>query len=61
MNPHVDRPAEMPIKFASAIPQLICLLGNFFLNKSVFVAPAKSASSTTILGNSIPRLTNSSP
>ena len=45
-----ERPAAIPIMFDSAIPQSICLSGNFFLKTPVLVAAARSASSTTISG-----------
>ena len=52
--PQVERPAAIPIISASAIPQSICLSGNAFLNTAVFVAAARSASSTTTSGCSVP-------
>ena len=46
--PAVARPAATPNILFSAIPQSKNLSGNFFLNTTVFVASARSASRTTI-------------
>ena len=45
-----DSPAAMPIMLDSAMPQSICLSGNFFLKMPVLVAAARSASNTTKSG-----------
>ncbi len=48
--PVVASPAAIPIMLHSAMPQSICLSGYSFLNTPVFVAAARSASSTTRFG-----------
>lgn len=59
--PQVDNPAAIPIILASAIPQSICLSGNSFLKMAVFVAAARSASSTTISSCSFASSTSALP
>ena len=48
-RPIVDKPAATPIMLHSAMPQLKWRSGNAFLKVPVFVAAARSASSTTRL------------
>ena len=52
--PAAARPAATPIMLLSAIPQSINLSGCAFLNTPVFVAAARSASSTTTFSCAVP-------
>ena len=59
--PVVASPAAIPIMLHSAIPQSIWRSGKAFLKIPVFVAAARSASSTTRLSNSAPSSANALP
>ena len=48
LNPCSDKPEDMPIMFASAIPIWKNLSGNFLPKEESLVAPPISASRTTI-------------
>ena len=59
--PVVARPAATPIILPSAMPQSIWRSGNAFLNTPVFVAPARSASRTTMFSFSAPSCARALP
>ncbi len=61
ISPLNESPAAVPTMLDSAIPIWKKRLGNSFANKTLFVLTERSASSTTIFENSLPRSLIASP